>query len=609
MDFETTKADLETLAYLLDSLAPAAADPADLLQSLGSFIYDMRQSFDSHESLSAIERGLAYTFSSDERHPGSLKLGNEFSSLNKNWPPPFSLVPNHEKDLWLALAEVAKTPLIQAHFLDLAISSGKPTNRDTAEKLVRLYLQIGTGAIGDTFYQSACLHRASSLSRQFQLPLEMNARQALFSFATEDRPDKPLSPGALMHCLRPLSVPPRYGEFANPSKNQIIELLKDSRPRRADTFLLEELTEMLAQLLEEEEDIRIARQFFVQVMLDTAHETIGIGRISWLNQAAETAKRFQLHKMHDEAVQALQSLQPEEVELQKLEVEMPVPVYAFDQHLRTFRKATDIHTALRMWLTTGSPTGHHEKNLEQAATLSEKSIVSYITRIELDSKLLPRTTSSDFDSARDYWLNTVEQLEFQSRGQMLAGELFLIRDSFKMPTSEHIATRLANDYKCSSELAQGFSEALSSFWDDRYSDAGRAAYPLIEAGARGLLMSLGCPLYRIQTGKSAGRFPALEKYIDELEARDFDPDWVRCLRNPVSYLRNSLAHGHLLSLSKVDAAILLRTAGLLTVLAPEHSIPVDQNSVHSRLRDPVSWIGTIGRLVPHARIVWEPSSG
>ncbi|WP_040582652.1 hypothetical protein, partial [Sedimentibacter sp. B4] len=51
------------------------------------------------------------------------------------------------------------------------------------------------------------------------------------------------------------------------------------------------------------------------------------------------------------------------------------------------------------------------------------------------------------------------------------------------------------------------------FWDGRYDDAARAAYPLIEAGARGLLLALGEPIFRIETGNSEGRFPLWRRML------------------------------------------------------------------------------------------------
>ena len=59
-----------------------------------------------------------------------------------------------------------------------------------------------------------------------------------------------------------------------------------------------------------------------------------------------------------------------------------------------------------------------------------------------------------------------------------------------------MAAHLLWRYSCDSELATAFAEALQSFWEGRFGDAARAAYPLIEAGMRGLLLLLGKPLYR-----------------------------------------------------------------------------------------------------------------
>lgn len=253
-----------------------------------------------------------------------------------------------------------------------------------------------------------------------------------------------------------------------------------------------------------------------------------------------------------------------------------------------YRKARSALHALDLWLTTPAPTGSYRANMRQAGAASH-GILSLVTRVTLDACGMPERTSAGTEAAKERALDEIEETRSSFGGIVLAGELNAIRVEVKLPSAGEIGERLAAQHHCDFELATAFGEALQSFWAERYGDAARAAYPLIEAGARGLLLALGEPLYRIQAGESGGRFPSLETYAQRLEALGFDEDWIRTLRNPVARLRNALAHGHLRNPSEGQAALLLRMAGLLLVLAPGNSAESDRAAIEERLRNPVGY--------------------
>lgn len=596
---------LEELCRDLDEIAQSAEDPTSVLQRFGDSYYSDPASEAASLIKNCLERALAYTFEEDPNHRASLQLGRRRSSTTPDWPPAFDEVPEQEKSVWLRASEFLTAPILLAHFKDLALVSGARYDRDTAREAARLYLSLTQIENIDGFHLSSCLRRAWTICRQFGIPDESEVRHRLYQVCTK-KFGLGVTPGELSNLLSPLAVPPRNGEYKHPTRTEVRSMLLSVRPQFADNFLAEKISDLLFETSDSPEERTEARRFLVDSQLRTAERNTGIARISWLSIAAESAKKHQIADLFDEAILQLQAPQPENLQLQKLRVDSHIPIYSFDIHLRSYLRAQDIHTALRMWLSTGSPTGDHRENLEFARDQAANRIVSYVTRIQLDQDLLPRNRQVGNNGAEEYWLELKEQISFQFNGQILARDLSYIRKLFPEVSPERIASSWISQYQCDPTLALYFARAIHSFWAGRYSDAGRAAFPLIEAGARGLLLNLGDPLYRIQTGTSDGKFPSLEKYISKLEERDFDADWIRFLRHPVASLRNSIAHGHLLELSEIESAILLRAAGLLVLLSSPHSSDEDRSHVDSRLRDPISWVGTYGQLVPQAQIVWAP---
>ena len=292
------------------------------------------------------------------------------------------------------------------------------------------------------------------------------------------------------------------------------------------------------------------------------------------------------------------------MELRSITTDLTLPRHALDSRLSRYRGSRDPRTALEIWLTTPSPTGSFEENVQRAAEVSGRGFLHLASRTTISPDGLPLRSSSGPEAAADEWLERIEGFQAATYGILLANELRAIRTEYGTISAEALGDHLAARFGCDVEKARSLSDAISSFWDGRFSDAGRAAFPLVEAGARGLLLALGEPLFRIETGNAEGRFPGLETYADRLEQQGFDPDWLRTMRNPVATLRNALAHGHRLSLRPEESALLIRMAGLLVVLTPPKSAQVDRAEVEARLRDPIGAIAILGNLRRRWRRVW-----
>lgn len=600
-----TPEEVTQLAATLDRLAAEANEPWDLLQNLTSTLRSEGMKFDRPPLALYLERALAHGFEDDDEHPGAVRLGVRFSSPLGDWPPAFDAVPEVERVAWAAVASEVTDALPRAHLLDLTLSAGINTGRDLGKEIASMYLELGARDVLDPYYRGSCLRRAWSLARQFGLPLETDARRALHAMALSLAAVAGTPVGVLLQPLESLTVPPRNGSFTEPTRAEVSALLDSARAKpEAGASLIEGVSELRERLATTDAERDAARRELIEGYLSLAEGAPGMIRAHWLQLAASGAQQYGLVELRDRAVSGLQAISIDDLGMKAVTTDVLLPRHAYDGRLYRYRWSRDVRSALDIWLTSPSPTGSHEANLRQAKELSNRGILQLVTRTTFNSNGLPVRTTTGAEAAEWEQLERTESLNAGTYGILIARELEAIKTEYGPISAADISAHLVGRFNCDAELSTALGEAIFSFWDGRYSDAGRAAYPLVEAGARGLLLALGDPLYRIQTGDSDGRFPALEAYARKLEAHDFDPDWLRCLRNPVAGLRNVLAHGHRHYLLDHESALLLRMAALLVVLTPATASAEDQAHVETRLRDPIGWTGTRAKLARRWRRVW-----
>lgn len=560
-------------------------------------------------SFHCIERGLAYDFEEDPRHEGALVMGNRFSSTSGDWPPAFDVVSDYEKQTWINVALLCKEPLPRAHLLDLSLSAGSRQGHNTASEITSLYLNFLGKANLDLYYRASCLRRAWSLARKFGLhDLEQEARRDAYGMTLPMIHAGTINPGIIRQFLEILTVEPRDGKFVDPDQRAVQIALKSLRSQtRQNEEFAEIISDLLVRIANSDVERNEARQSLIEGYLALANDESGIRASVWYERAVSKAQRYGYTDLRDRAVQALQDHPLREEDMQNISIDMQIPRYVTDERLAAYRQSRNLLETLEIWLTTPSPTGGYEKNLTTAKKTVSGTLLSYVSRTKYDQNGLPVRTTFGPEDAEQECLEGIELMNAGAYGNLLANELIAFKTEYGVPSIKQISDHMVTTYRCNSELAAGLAEALDSFWSERYTDASRIAFPLIEAGMRGLLLMLGDPLYRVQAGNSDGRFPSLETYTQKLETRDFDPDWLRCIRNPIAKWRNALAHGHCFWMSREKAAILLRVAALFVVLAPNNTTERDRTEIGERLYDPLKWAANRANLEADWRKEWVVS--
>lgn len=601
-----SKSDIARIADVINVVAAEANQPWVILQKLGERAH-AEPDFEDNPGLPYAETALAYSFVEDKKNPGAVVLGVRLSGTSDEWPLAFKDVSSIEKQVWCEIAEQCTHHLAKAHMLDVALSCGAIRGRDAAKEIAELYLTVAQDVNIEIYYRGGCLRRCWSIARSYGLhTLEAQARSASYQMAQLLFKLPEIPTGILLQPFEITTVNPRYGDFSDPSRQEVRDLLKQIRFRSAtNVSTLEGVSELLVRVASTDSERDKARRSLIESYLALGESAKGMIASSYFEEAAGKASKYGFTDLRDRAVQLLQAVPYEELGMQTLPIELRLPCYVIDATLARYRHARDVLSALDIWLAGTCPTGSYESNINFAKERMDGSILAAITRTTFNENM-PVSTSAGAESA------VVEATEQQERinagiyGQTLAHELKAIKHQYGVVTPTQITAHLVQTYRCDSQLALALEHAIVSFWDERYTDAGRAAFPLVEAGARGVLLLLGDPLYRIQTGNAGGHFPSLEKYAEKLEQHNFDIDWLRCIRNPVAKWRNALAHGHRLELADYEAAVLLRTAALLVVLTSSNSSEKDKEEIETNLRDPIRWAANQAELIQKWEQVWAP---
>lgn len=604
-----SKSDIARIADVINIVAAEANQPWVILQRLRERMLD-EPDLKNNPVLPCAERALSYSFV-DHKNPGSVTLGVRLSEASNKWPPEFKDVSPAEKQVWYDIANQCTHHLAKAHMLDVVLACGAIRGRDVAKEIAELYFTVAQDVNIEMYYRAGCLRRCWSIARSCGLhTLEAQARSASYQMAHQLahlmlKPSE-IPVGILLQPFEIITIPSRGDEFNDPSRQDVQTLLKQIRSRSATNMsTLEGVSELLVRVASTDSERDEARRSLIESYLALGENAKGMIASSHFEDAARIANKYGYIDLRDRAVQLLQAVPYEDLGMQTLPIDLRIPCYVIDATLARYRHARDVLSALDIWLAGTCPTGSYESNINFAKERMDGSILAAITRTTFNGNI-PVSTSAGAESA------VVEATEQQERinagicGQTLAHELKAIKHQYGIVTPTQITAHLVQTYRCDSQLALALEHAIVSFWDERYTDAGRAAFPLVEAGARGVLLLLGDPLYRIQTGNAGGHFPSLEKYAEKLEQHNFDIDWLRCIRNPVAKWRNALAHGHQLELADYEAAVLLRTAALLVVLTSSNSSDKDKEEIETNLRDPIRWAANQAELIQKWEQVWAP---
>jgi hypothetical protein len=572
-EYAFDQADVAQAAVLLDRLGAAASEPADI----ASACYGDPE----FEALAPALQGelttlLGYELDDDPSRRASAGLTPQ-SAQNGWWAVrPLDATPADSLRLWQSLFGAVKDPLVLAQLADLLLTSKADSSAAHASATVANYITVAERPATDSLHASMAIIRAASIARGRRMAEEAD----VWTSGTEllDRLLRSATaPGGPARVLEMLTQTPVTFTPSSEQRAVVSSLLDLAENLYPDANAADWIADCRRRWAQSDEERQDATQRQIARYLETAEDGEGFLQMHWASRAAAIAKDQGSAEAYEAAVRKMQSIPRDAMGWQSFESTMPVPTVAIRSYVRRVARADSWEQALAGFLASPSPAGSYEHNKKVALEAAKGSIRALFPTTVFGVHGLPERTGSEFDQGE---ILRMEQLALGTHGILLNEELREIRRRFGALPVEEVATRLAARYGSNRQLAIEYATALDLFWDEKYSDSARILLPLIEAGARGLLLRLDEAIYRLERGNSPGRFPAMDFYIEKLEQLGLDPDWVRALRvallSPGSNARNLAAHGFRFTFAAAETAVLLRLAGLFC------SLPVQLDQVELR---------------------------
>lgn len=551
-------ADGALLGPLLDAACSDYPDPAIVASAFMHPGSTARETARDH----ALARGLSYELVADPTDPARSAL-HPLRTAESPWMTPLLDTRSEVLDLWEACLASVKHPVLRAHFHDLLFSAKRHRGLDAAQLVIDAYLNVSDPEV--PFWMEG-LARSISIARAFALDdAEASTRETLLRFAEARLSDRSVA-GLVTHALELLSAPAKRASEGAAEEDRIRALFGRAwESIESNLPITDALAHANRRFAQSPDERRAVSEKHVQTYLRPDDPGEGVRRIWELTNAAHLAERYELPDLRQQAIAALQARRHDPLGGQTLGTPVTLPRWLVFNKLHSYRRSRDWRQSLQEWLLTEAPTGSWAHN-QQRFGQTRPGLLSLVTRITIGRHGLPERSRSGPDARALDDLHAAEQGLAQMNGTVLARALDIIGNQGR-DLSEGVLSSFLLGSNTDEQLTVAFSHALMLFFEGRTSDAGLVAFPIVEAAARGALLLLDEPLYRLQAGQTPGHFPSLDIYIQALEEHGLDEDWVRTLRivlTPEGFnLRNETAHGHKLTYTAVESALMLRIAGLL----------------------------------------------
>jgi hypothetical protein len=490
-------------------------------------------------------------------------------------------------ELWRSVLGHSDVAILNALLCDALLTARANADAEHASRTVLAYTSLSNEGSIDSLHVALAIARANTIARRRRMAEEEMIRNEArrFSIASLDaaRPD-----GVVARVLAALSRTPLTYAISDSERGQIRSLLDRAAQTYNDPSSADWIADCRRTLATSEDERLAATREQVAAYLATAEsDEMGFRKMHWATQAADIAGRYGDRESHGRAIRLIQSIPADSMGWTAHEAVVTLPVSALRSHVRRYKFSTDWRHALRLFLASKSPAGNHDKNKATSRASAAGSIRSLVSRVTFGQHGLPERSDGDFDEEE---LVRTEQFAIGTQGILLELELREIERRFGRPPQPEIASWLSATFGCDDGRARYFAHSLHLFWNGESSDSARIAIPLIESAARGLLLLLDEPLYRLERGASPGRFPAMDYYVDKLEALGMDIDWIRALRttllDPGMNLRNMAAHGFKFEFAASETAVLIRLAGLFCAMPVKQESEVDATT----LRNPTEFV-------------------
>lgn len=461
------------------------------------------------------------------------------------WPSQLSAVDDATLEVWEEASRLAGAPAARARLHDLLFLRRHGDVREHLEAAIEAYLETAQNCTSD-LTQANTLERALEIaaSTRQQESLDLIIHELITSAETALRDkDSAGKPGVVLGFLRPLVREHVAADRLGP-------LLADARDGYAeDPWITESIVELQLALASDEERPTLDRQL-IQSWLDFADRVPpGLAQMMWLQSAARLATDRGHPDLREEAVQRLEAITMEDLDLKVVETSAPVPRDEIERFIDQALEEPTAVDAIRRFISGPPPSGTLERNAAQARRHREEFVFTQIfTPVRVAYDGMPQFEPNTDEQRDQPALAEIENYALQHMGPLYARAIQRIGEHFD-PEFEQLRQRLGDLPAVTAGTSRSLARALRHFWHEEYEAALLVALPRIETLARQLLRMAGVPLYRTQVGDTPGTYPGLGNLLGRLEEPLLDPDWRRYLETLLVLpgvglnVRNDRLHG------------------------------------------------------------------
>lgn len=518
--------------------------------------------------MTAFDYGLARRVG--EGRNGKDAFGEKFSAGGSTYPTPLGQVPAEAITLWSSIAERVTTPAARARLHHLLFERGDDNLGAHGREAAAAYLALGTGA-WSRLERANCLHWAVDLSQRVgDKAAAATVLPALVTLASESLDQERREPGVALHALEVLAD-------EDPGCPDLPLLLERARTTYSDPFLTSHTIRIQEQVFKGDPAKReqLRRETVLAYYQHAMGFPPGLLRMSFLEDAAKIAGQYGLTDLSDQAIEAMQEMNINDLDLKTFSATMSIPAEAVDAHVAGLVGQPSLADVLHALVASEAPTGNVDRNRTGMQEIAKQTpFASLLPTKHLGGDGLARYTSTSDEDRIDEQLARAEGIGLGLAGPVTARILDEALAKFA-PNLDDLVQILQILSHVSAPAASSLARALLAFQSGNYEAAATMTMPRIEALVRTLCEEKKVLRFRVQRDQkqgpsTRGQYPQLGALLRQLRPW-LDPSWYRFLWtflvSPFGpNFRNELLHGFTEEVTPALAALTLLAALRLALI-------------------------------------------
>lgn len=495
-------------------------------------------------------------------------FGSAMAGEDWRFPPALADIEDDDVQAWREAFDAIEHHVVRARLGDLLWERKvKPRPDLWAQGAYDGLLKVAADTSWHAIDRACCLSRALELAREIHdKSRQQIAVDRMVGLVEMDLQTQSGGPGVSLGALQPLvELPP------DERPDDLDELLvRVDRRYDQDPFIGDSIAELRSTIaaIEQRKQLRLEQ---IRRWRETAAQDDTMLRVHRLGHALEIARTHGLRSQAEELRRELGNVRPDDVGLERISAAMEIPADEIDRFRAVFGEAPSWQDALRILAVQGPPGGAPDELAEQVDKVMGDSAIQYLfTKIIIG----PDNASPIFRAASPTAHRQLAMAEHRAWAARV-WSVFCVESldciALRADRPDHDAlTEFFTSAFIEPEIAERVARAVELFWDAQPDESAHVLVPRLERVLREIARQIGMAVVREPSPRrEIGGVETLGALLSKLEGAFLHPGWHayldNLLVNPLGLnLRNSIAHGPHGTISRLDAALLVQAALLLT---------------------------------------------